>query len=107
MFGSGIGGNDTTRNAISVGIPALNENPEQHDEHRDDRSLIPSFVDKVIRWQTPLAHTRRPDLGKPFRTALDAAQSARPRHPLRRGIPRLQPLFAELEDDPSLIEQTA
>ncbi|MGB0621785.1 MAG: cytochrome P450 [Myxococcota bacterium] len=54
-----VGGNDTTRNTISGGVLALNENPEQYDKLREDPSLIPSFVDEVIRWQTPLAHMRR------------------------------------------------
>jgi len=76
LFGSGIGGNGTTRKAISVGVPALNENPEPYDELRDDPSLILSFFDKVIRWQTPLARMRRTDPGKPVRTALDADLAA-------------------------------
>ena len=54
-----VGGNDTTRNTISGGVLALNENPEQYEKLREDPSLIPSFVDEVIRWQTPLAHMRR------------------------------------------------
>jgi len=54
-----VGGNDTTRNTISGGVLALNENPDQYEKLRNDPSLIPSFVDEVIRWQTPLAHMRR------------------------------------------------
>ena len=54
-----VGGNDTTRNTISGGVVALNEFPEQYDKLRNDPSLIPTFVDEVIRWQTPLAHMRR------------------------------------------------
>ena len=54
-----VGGNDTTRNTISGGVVALNEFPEQYEKLRNDPGLIPSFVDEVIRWQTPLAHMRR------------------------------------------------
>ena len=54
-----VGGNDTTRNTISGGVVALNQFPEQYEKLRNDRSLIPTFVDEVIRWQTPLAHMRR------------------------------------------------
>ncbi len=54
-----VGGNDTTRNTISGGVMALNEFPEQYEKLRNDPSLIPTFVDEVIRWQAPLAHMRR------------------------------------------------
>jgi len=54
-----VGGNDTTRNSISGGVVALNENPEEYQKLRDDPSLIPNMVSEIIRWQTPLAHMRR------------------------------------------------
>ena len=54
-----VGGNDTTRNSISGGVLALNENPEEYQKLRDDRSLIPNMVNEIIRWQTPLANMRR------------------------------------------------
>ena len=54
-----VGGNDTTRNSISGGVLALNEHPDEYEKLRNDRSLIPSMVDEIIRWQTPLAHMRR------------------------------------------------
>ncbi|MCZ6709380.1 MAG: cytochrome P450 [Gammaproteobacteria bacterium] len=54
-----IGGNDTTRNSISGGVVALNQNPDQYRKLREDLSLIPSMVSEIIRWQTPLAHMRR------------------------------------------------
>ncbi len=54
-----VGGNDTTRNSISGGVLALNENPKEYQKLRDDKSLIPNMVSEMIRWQTPLAHMRR------------------------------------------------
>ena len=54
-----VGGNDTTRNSISGGVIALNQNPDQYDKLRNDPSLIPNMVSEIIRWQTPLAHMRR------------------------------------------------
>jgi cytochrome P450 len=54
-----VGGNDTTRNSISGGVVALNENPTEYQKLRDDPGLIPNMVSEIIRWQTPLAHMRR------------------------------------------------
>jgi cytochrome P450 len=54
-----VGGNDTTRNSISGGVLALNENPKEYQKLRDDKGLIPNMVSEIIRWQTPLAHMRR------------------------------------------------
>ncbi|MFT7222023.1 MAG: cytochrome P450 [Candidatus Azotimanducaceae bacterium] len=54
-----VGGNDTTRNSITGGVLALNENPDQYQKLKDNPSLITSMVPEIIRWQTPLAHMRR------------------------------------------------
>ena len=54
-----VGGNDTTRNSISGGVVALNENPSEYQKLRDNPDLIPNMVSEIIRWQTPLAHMRR------------------------------------------------
>jgi cytochrome P450 len=54
-----VGGNDTTRNSISGGVLALNQHPAEYEKLRRDPRLIPSLVDEIIRWQTPLAHMRR------------------------------------------------
>ena len=54
-----VGGNDTTRNSISGGVLALNQNPDQYQKLREDPGLIPTMVPEIIRWQTPLAHMRR------------------------------------------------
>jgi len=54
-----VGGNDTTRNSITGGVLALNENPREYQKLRDNPALIQSMVPEIIRWQTPLAHMRR------------------------------------------------
>ena len=54
-----VGGNDTTRNSISGGVLALNQNPNEYAKLRADHSLIPNMVSEIIRWQTPLAFMRR------------------------------------------------
>ena len=54
-----IGGNDTTRNSISGGVVALNENPAEYDKLRANPALIGNMVSEIIRYQTPLSHMRR------------------------------------------------
>jgi cytochrome P450 len=54
-----VSGNDTTRNSITGGLLALNQNPDQFAKLRADHGLITSMVPEIIRWQTPLAHMRR------------------------------------------------
>ncbi|MGI9325225.1 MAG: cytochrome P450 [Pseudomonadales bacterium] len=54
-----VGGNDTTRNSMSAGVLALNENPEEYDKLRRDPTLIGNMVPEIIRWQTPLPYMRR------------------------------------------------
>jgi cytochrome P450 len=47
-------GHDTTSSAIAGGMRALIENPEQLERLRRDPSLMPSAVDEMIRWATPV-----------------------------------------------------
>ena len=54
-----VGGNDTTRNSVSGGVLALNQNPGEYDKLRANPDLIPSMTNEIIRWQTPLAYMRR------------------------------------------------
>ena len=54
-----VGGNDTTRNSLTGGVLALNENPDQYDKLRAHPELIPNMVPEILRWQTPLAYMRR------------------------------------------------
>lgn len=54
-----VGGNDTTRNSLTGGVLALNQNPGEYDKLRQNPKLIPNMVAEIIRWQTPLSHMRR------------------------------------------------
>ncbi|MCB1685054.1 MAG: cytochrome P450 [Pseudomonadales bacterium] len=54
-----VGGNDTTRNSISGGVLALNENPDQYQKLLQNPGLIPKMVPEIIRWQSPVAHMAR------------------------------------------------
>ncbi len=54
-----VGGNDTTRNSITGGVLALNQNPAEYQKLRDNPDLIEKLVPEIIRWQTPLAYMRR------------------------------------------------
>ena len=49
-----VAGNETTRNAISGALVALAEHPDQLDRLAADPSLVPSAVEEVLRWTTPV-----------------------------------------------------
>ena len=52
-------GHDTTASAMAGGMQALIEHPEQLARLQADPSLIPSAVDEIIRWVTPVKHFMR------------------------------------------------
>lgn len=52
-------GNETTRTAISNGIAAFIDNPEQLDLLYADPGLVDQAVEEVIRFATPVLHMRR------------------------------------------------
>jgi cholest-4-en-3-one 26-monooxygenase len=54
-----VAGNETTRNAISGGLLALFENPEQYARLQREPALIPTAIDEMIRWVTPVNYFRR------------------------------------------------
>jgi len=55
-----VAGNETTRNAISHGMQALCEYPEQRARWQADfERLAPTAVDEIVRWATPVIHFRR------------------------------------------------
>lgn len=48
------GGAETTRTAISHGLRAFVDHPDQWEAMAADPSLVPSAVEEVLRWVTPL-----------------------------------------------------
>lgn len=49
-----VAGNETTRNLLSGGLVALAERPDEWARLRADRSLLPSGVEELLRWTTPV-----------------------------------------------------
>ncbi len=54
-----VAGNETTRNAISHGVLALIENPDQLAVMKDDPAGIDKAVEEILRWATPVNYFRR------------------------------------------------
>ncbi len=54
-----VAGNETTRNAISGALVALAEHPEQLDRLAADPTLLPTAVEEVLRWTTPVTSFMR------------------------------------------------
>jgi cholest-4-en-3-one 26-monooxygenase len=52
-------GNETTRNAISGGLLAFCEHREQWERLKADPGLLPSAVEEILRWVTPITHFTR------------------------------------------------
>src|SRR5206468_12962481 len=54
-----VAGNETTRNAISHGMHALIEHPDQYKKLVEDPSLLDSAVEEILRWSTPVMNFKR------------------------------------------------
>jgi cytochrome P450 len=54
-----VAGNETTRNAISHGMLALIEHPDQYRRLVDDPGLLDSAVEEILRWSSPVMNFRR------------------------------------------------
>jgi cholest-4-en-3-one 26-monooxygenase len=52
-------GNETTRNAISGGLVAFCEHPEQWTRLREHPELLPHAVEEILRWVSPISHFTR------------------------------------------------
>jgi cytochrome P450 len=52
-------GHDTTKDAISGGLLALIENPDELARLKGDLSLMPTAVEEMIRWSTPVKEFMR------------------------------------------------
>jgi cytochrome P450 len=54
-----VAGNETTRNLITGGVEALARNPEQLRRLVADRTLLPTAVEEMLRWVTPVMNFAR------------------------------------------------
>jgi methyl-branched lipid omega-hydroxylase len=54
-----VAGNETTRNAISQGVLALSEHPEQRARWMGDPSIDKTAVEEIVRWTSPITWMRR------------------------------------------------
>ncbi len=54
-----VAGNETTRNLISGGMLALMENPAERARLLAEPSLLPTAIEEMLRWVTPVSHFRR------------------------------------------------
>jgi cytochrome P450 len=54
-----IAGNETTRNGTTGGMLAFIEHQDQLRRLQNDPSLLPSAVEEVVRWSTPIIHFAR------------------------------------------------
>jgi len=52
-------GLETTRNAISAGLLALLEHPAELDLLLKDEALMPTAVEEILRWSSPVTHFAR------------------------------------------------
>jgi len=49
-----VAGNETTRNATSGGLLALMENPDEFAKLRHNPELLPSAIEEIVRWVSPV-----------------------------------------------------
>lgn len=54
-----VAGNETTRNLISGGMLVLIQHPEERARVLADPSLLPTCIEELLRWVSPLIHFRR------------------------------------------------
>ncbi len=55
-----VAGNETTRNAISHGMKALSDYPEERARWAAGyESMAPKAIEEIVRWSTPVIHFRR------------------------------------------------
>jgi cholest-4-en-3-one 26-monooxygenase len=54
-----VAGNETTRNATAHGMKALMDNPDQFAKLVANPELLPTAIEEILRWATPVLHFRR------------------------------------------------
>jgi cholest-4-en-3-one 26-monooxygenase len=54
-----VAGNETTRNAISHGMNAFLENPDQYERLVTNPELMDTAIEEILRWASPVMYFRR------------------------------------------------
>jgi cytochrome P450 len=54
-----VGGNETTRNAVTGGVLAFIENPDQLARVQQEPALLDPAVEEILRWTSPIVHMAR------------------------------------------------
>ncbi len=54
-----VAGNETTRQALALGTLALAQNPDEFARLRENRELVPSAVEEMLRYSSPVWFFRR------------------------------------------------
>ena len=54
-----VGGDETTRHVITEGTLALMENPDQRQKLIDDPAKVPTAVEELLRWVSPIKNMNR------------------------------------------------
>jgi cholest-4-en-3-one 26-monooxygenase len=54
-----VAGSETTRNAITLGLLALLDHPDQLETLRNDPNVMPTAVEEIIRWSSPVSYFAR------------------------------------------------
>ncbi len=54
-----VAGNETTRNALSHGMHALIDHPDQYQMLVENPTLVPSATEEILRWASPVMYFRR------------------------------------------------
>jgi cytochrome P450 len=53
------GANEAARGALSGGVVAFHQFPDEWKKLRADPSLVPNAASEIVRWQSPILHMRR------------------------------------------------
>jgi cytochrome P450 len=72
-----VAGNETTRQAIALGTLALARNPEEYARVRADRELLPSAVEEICRYTSPVWWFRRTAIAETELRAVQIAEGDR------------------------------
>lgn len=52
-------GSETTRNSIAIAMSAFSERPDSWERLRNDRALLPTAVEEMLRWASSTPYNRR------------------------------------------------